>query len=167
VKDKADAKSVVGPLTKMLTDHNDPLRSYAIGTLLELSDLVMPPIPVLIELLDDDAVAGGRLCRLLAKGVPESVPYLTAALNHKRPDVRGQAAMALAYCGPKAKDAVSELTCALHSSDSRLRYAAAHALRNIGPDAKEALVSLRAAFADEEEHIRKMATEAVEAIEKK
>ena len=85
----------------------------------------------------------------LARIGAASVPSLVEALRDENPDVRAQAAWALARMGPEAREAVPSLAAALADEDDRVRQSAARALGQIGPDAAEAVGVLIQAMRDE------------------
>ncbi len=72
------------------------------------------------------------------------VSELIKQLKDKDPDVRRQAASALAEAGADAKPAVNVLILSLRDSDVFVRRFSAQALGNIGPDAAAAMQPLRA-----------------------
>jgi HEAT repeat protein len=67
-----------------------------------------------------------------------AVPSLIQALSHPDPDVREQAARALALIGPKSAPAVPDLIRLLDDVSDQVRRQAARALGQIGPAAKAA-----------------------------
>ena len=71
-----------------------------------------------------------------------AVPALIDALAHPDPEVREQAARALALIGPKATAAVPELIKLLDDEAEPVRRQAARALGQVGPAAKIAIPAL-------------------------
>ena len=71
-----------------------------------------------------------------------AVPSLIEALNHSDPEVREQAARALALIGPKSVAAVPELVKLLDDESEPVRRQAARALGQVGPAAKAAIPAL-------------------------
>jgi HEAT repeat protein len=71
-----------------------------------------------------------------------AVPALIEALSHPDPEVREQAARALALIGPKSTAAVPELVRLLDDESEPVRRQAARALGQIGPAAKSAIPAL-------------------------
>lgn len=79
------------------------------------------------------------------------VSELIKKMKDKDPDVRRQAASALAEAGADAKPAVTVLTQSLKDSDVFVRRFSAQALGNIGPDAAAAIPALKAVMMNAKE----------------
>ncbi len=70
---------------------------------------------------------------------PAAVPALSEALANRDAKVRREAARALSYIGPEAKEAVNSLILATKDEDAGVRFLAIRALGQIGPGAKDAV----------------------------
>src|SRR5262249_55245928 len=86
-------------------------------------------------------------------------------LRDASPQVRREAAQALAEIGVKAKAAVPDLGEALGDSDDQVRVQASLALWSIGPKAKESVPQLIAALKDSNVAVRLNAAGALGGIE--
>lgn len=106
-------------------------------------------------------VAGMLLLALSADAA--DVSELIKKLKDKDPDVRRQAASALAEAGADAKPAVAVLTQSLKDSDVFVRRFSAQALGNIGSDASAAIPALRAVLNNpkESKEVQEAATAAL------
>lgn len=82
----------------------------------------------------------------LARIGPEAISALVQALRDVDPQVRIQAALALARMGPDASPAVPALMEALSDRDEAVRRSAARALGQVGPPARAAIPALIAAL---------------------
>ena len=101
------------------------------------------------------ALTGGG--RSSDQGMPvteRDVPVLIEKLQDEDPQVRGEAAVALGWIGPTAKEAVPALVKALQDENPQVRKDAAVALGWIGPTATEAVPGLIAALQDEMAAVR-------------
>ena len=78
----------------------------------------------------------------LARIGKPAVPALVEALHDLNPELRDQAALALARIGPQAVDAVPDLIAALRDDDETVRKDAVRALGQIGPQAAIAVPEL-------------------------
>jgi HEAT repeat protein len=94
-------------------------------------------------------------------GGPEAVPGLVAALRHKDPHRRAEAAVDLGQIDPPARAAVPALRTALHDPEGRVRVFAAEALARIDPSNGQTLPTLRAALKDREPATRRAAAVAL------
>jgi hypothetical protein len=78
----------------------------------------------------------------LARIGKPAVPALVEALHDPNPDLRDQAALALARIGPDAEAAVPDLIAALNDDNEVVRKDAVRALGQIGPQAARAVPEL-------------------------
>jgi HEAT repeat protein len=94
-------------------------------------------------------------------GGPEAVPGLVAALRHKDPHRRAEAAVDLGQLDPPARAAVPALRTALDDPEGRVRVFAAEALARIDPSNNHIIPTLRAALKDREPATRRAAAAAL------
>lgn len=79
---------------------------------------------------------------------PAAIPQLVIALRDQDPQVRKEAARALARMGAEAAPALQDLIVALKDADESVRRSAAQAIGQIGPAAKDAIPALVEALRD-------------------
>jgi HEAT repeat protein len=103
---------------------------------------------------------GGYLVAQGSSG-PEAVPGLVAALRHKDPRTRAEAAVDLGQLDPPARDALAALRTTLHDSEGRVRVFAAEALVRIDPGNRDSIPTLRAGLKDRETATRRAAAVAL------
>lgn len=78
----------------------------------------------------------------LARIGKPAVPALVEALRDPNPDLRDQAALALARIGPQAEEAVPDLIAALNDDNEVVRKDVVRALGQVGPQAAVAIPEL-------------------------
>jgi len=170
----------VAALSKAADDPVTDVRTYAIGALAYLGDVVRnlkqgsprvfrPALPALRRLLGDAEVkvrraAGSALVSVDPDHAAEAVGILIEWLNEERGYPRYHPCLVLAKLGPGAKPAVPALIRALRDRDEYTRMRAAHALGRIGPAAKAATGALRRATLDADKDVRRAAGEALKRI---
>jgi HEAT repeat protein len=94
-------------------------------------------------------------------GGREAVADLVAALCHKDPRIRAEAAVDLGQLDPPARDALPALQAALRDPEGRVRVFAAEALARIDPTNEHSIPALRAALKDREPDTRHAAAVAL------
>ena len=135
----SQAENAVPMLMKMLSDKNCNTQSQ-LAVVDVLGCIGAPAIPSLIEALGDETRP--RALFALAKMGEIAVPPLAEVLKHENPRARWQAAEALGYIGPKAKEALPALAKALEDKDKILRRKSARAMASMGSVAVPAIIDL-------------------------
>jgi len=149
----ADQPTVEAIIAK-LTDKDVGVRRACVRAMHMIKADRKVTIPLVIKLLEDsDPNVAMLALSAIAEGGAESVPALTAAIDH--PEARYWACLALSEMGAQAKTAVPALAeKALTDTRPEVRLQAAVALGEIGPDAKPAVATLIKLLADPFEPVR-------------
>jgi HEAT repeat protein len=114
------AKTALAALCRGLKDEDPRTASGSAQALGNMGEDGFEAIPALTEAMRGTNIV---LCRLAAKalsqiGIP-AVPALVAHLQHTDPFVRGEAALAVGWIGPAAKQAVPYLVQLVRGKDAR------------------------------------------------
>jgi HEAT repeat protein len=108
-----------------------------------------------------EAMLSSVLARFKGSAV---VRDLCKALTSRKPEVRLDAAVALAKLGSRAAEAVPELTEAVNDTEPQVRVAAVRALGNIGTQARSAYPLLFKALADSSPGISQAAADSLDKL---
>ena len=142
----SDANSEVPELIDALRDQRFSYRgaaAYALGKLRAKSAEVA--LKASLDERNDPLVRFASACAIIEidpenkKNVTLALPYLSAALDNERPEIRSEAASAIGRLGPIAKEVVPILQKGLNDQDARVRHASLNALADIGPASQPAV----------------------------
>lgn len=118
------AASLRHRLCQVLKDEDPRTAAGAAQALGSMGDLAADAVPSLAEAMRGTNIV---LCRLAAKALSQvgrpALPTLVSHLRHHDPFVRGEAAVALGWMGPRAAAAVPMLIDVLRTSTSNHSYA--------------------------------------------
>jgi HEAT repeat protein len=130
------------PMVLKILEESDP--SIVMPALHSLAEQGEEAVPRLIRALEHDRACYWA-CLVLAEIGPkakDAVPHLKPVLQHKDPEVRMQALVALGEIGPASQPLIPDMVAALKNDEiGGVRYAAAFALGRVGttPEANAAL----------------------------
>jgi HEAT repeat protein len=151
--DKRVLQQVLPSLFASLKSPEPGLRAAAVRALLGLDpdpEVVRPFVAQLLREGDPKLIE--EIVNIVAGLGATAVPQLIEALKY--PEIRDQAAGALAKIGPPAGSAVPALSSLLGEQSPGTRSEVLFALASIGPDAKEAVPAVARLLGDPEMEVR-------------
>jgi HEAT repeat protein len=154
---KALGSNAVPGLVKLLKARNPFLSKLALSIAPSLPSRLQHSLAGKAGPYDAQAIrrAAARCLPSVGPAAIAAVPALMTAMRTGEPELRWEAATALAHIG---KPAVPDLTAAMSDKDPNVRHAAAYALGEIGLDAQSAIPALLKGIEDANPQVQSSST---------